>query len=112
MLRTYETMYITSTDVDKSVFESIHAKVTDFITKSGGEIFIDEDLGVKRLAYQIDKQKNGNYRYLAFTADANIIKDIEFQMKISEAIMRFVTVKVDDIANTDAVQKPNVRNLN
>ncbi|MEI6079432.1 MAG: 30S ribosomal protein S6 [bacterium] len=112
MLRTYETIYVTSPESSQENQDAIDAKLKGFITASGGEVGHEESWGVRNLSFPIKKQPKGKYSYLLYTADTNVIKDMEFYLKISEPVLTFLTVKVKDTADLENVVRPNVKDLN
>jgi small subunit ribosomal protein S6 len=111
MLRTYETIYVTNSETTQENLDAIDAKLKGFVTSSGGEIGHEENWGVRTLAFTVKKQVKGKYNYLLYTADTNVIRDIEFYLKISEPILTFLTVKVKDNADLASVIRPNVKDL-
>ena len=111
MLRTYETIYVTKIGTDDEGVNSINQKIKDIVEKSGGQSGVVEDWGVKDLAYKISKEFKGRYHYVNFTSDANVIKDLDFLLKINEAVLTSMTIKVSDIADLENVRRPNVKTL-
>ena len=111
MLRTYETVYVTNADLPQENIDAIDGKLKSFITNSGGEIGHEESWGVRNLSFSIKKQNKGKYTYLLYTAKPEIIKDLEFYLKISEPVLTFLTVKLFDKANLENALRPNVKDL-
>lgn len=112
MLRTYETIYVSSPDTNQELLEAIDAKIKGFITSSGGELGYQDDWGVRELSFPIKKHTKGKYNYLLYTAGSQAIKDLEFYLKISEHVLTFLTVKVSDNTDIDSVTKPEPKDLN
>jgi len=110
MLKTYETIYVAKNNTQDAELEAINQKIKDFAQKSGGELGVFDDWGTKDLAYKIGKEEKGRYAYLAYTADTAVIKDIDFFLKINEAVLTSLTVKVFDTADLENVRKPGFRN--
>ena len=111
MLRTYESVYVTTPEATEDKLAAVNSKIKEFITTSGGEIGTSESWGVRDLSYKSKKQKKGRYNYVSFTANPNIIKDLEFYLKISEEVLRFITVKLEEGSALDKIRKPDVKNL-
>ena len=112
MLRTYETIYVTNPESSPENLEAVDAKLKGFVTSSGGEVGHEETWGVRNLTFPLKKQAKGKYNYILYTAETNVIKDIEFYLKISESVLTFLTVKVKDTADLASVVRPDVKNLN
>ena len=111
MLRTYETIYVTNPESPQDNLDSIDAKLKGFITSSGGEVGYEESWGVRDLSFPIKKIAKGKYTYLTYTAKPEIIKDMEFYLKITEPVLTYLTVKVSDVPDLENVRKPNIKDL-
>lgn len=110
MLKTYETIYVAKNNTEEAELEKINQKIKDFAQKSGGEFGVFDNWGTKDLAYKIAKQDKGKYCYLSYTADTSVVKDIDFFLKINEAVLTSLTIKVFDTANLENVRKPSFKN--
>ncbi len=91
-MKNYEMMYIIpsqSTDEDK---ESMIALVNGMIEKDGGKIESVERIGNKKLAYEIDKKREGYYVLVNFTADASVPNKLGSLLSITNNIMRYIIV--------------------
>jgi len=73
-----------------STTEAIKAKI-----ETGATIDAFEVVGVRRLAYEINDQKDGYYLQFNFTSDSNFPKEIERVLKITEGVLRFLVVRVE-----------------
>jgi small subunit ribosomal protein S6 len=71
------------------------AKYRDFITAEGGEIVNEEDWGLRKLAYPIQKKTTGFYHLFEFKADSQFIAKLETQYRRDERILRFLTFVMD-----------------
>jgi len=74
-----------------STTDAIKAKL-----ESGATIDSMESLGMKRLAYEIEDQKDGFYLLFNFTSDADFPKEIERVLKITEGVLRFLVIRVEE----------------
>ncbi len=91
-MNNYEMMYIIpsqSTDEDK---ESMIALVNGMIEKDGGKIESVERIGIKKLAYEIEKKREGYYVLVNFTADAKVPNKLGSLLSITNNIMRYIIV--------------------
>jgi small subunit ribosomal protein S6 len=111
MLRTYETVFVTNPDASQETFDVIDSKLKGFIKSSGGELGHEETWGVRNLSFPIKKQDKGKYSYMLYSANPEIIKEMEFYLKISEPVLTFLTVKVKDTVDFENVPKPNSKDL-
>lgn len=98
MLNQYETVFIcTPVLSDPQVKETVN-KFKDIITNSGGEMVNDEDWGMKKLAYPIQKKSTGFYHLFEFKADPSSISKLEIEFRRDERVIRFMTVRLDKYA--------------
>ena len=91
-MNTYEMMYIIpsqSTDEEK---ESLIALVNGIIEKEGGKIDSVERIGNKKLAYEIEKKREGYYVLVNFTADVKVPNKLGALLSITSGIMRYIIV--------------------
>jgi len=92
----YESTFIISPRLSAKEVEEVTAKVLEVIETSKGVIKTVQQLGKKKLAYQIDKFYEGSYVYIEFDGNGLMIKTLENFFKFNDSIMRFVTVKAED----------------
>lgn len=91
----YESVIIIKPNLDEGEIEGIITEITDLINQNG-EVTKVEKMGVKKLAYEIQKNKEGYYIVIYFEADPSIISELERNYRINENIIKFITVKKDD----------------
>ena len=94
-LRHYETVFILTPVLSDSETKDAVTKFKDFITENGGEITNEENWGLKKLAYPIQKKKTGVYALFEFTGSSEIVAKIETEYKRDENILRFLTTVLD-----------------
>lgn len=71
-------------------------KVKELITRFGGEITNVDDWGKRKLAYEIDKQREGFYYFIHFNAETSLPAEIESRLRITETILRYLIVRLDE----------------
>jgi len=98
-LRYYETVFIARQDVTSSQVESMTQHYTSVIKEHGGEVTKTEFCGLRPLAYPIKKNKKGHYVLLNVAVKPEGLAEVERQMKISEDILRYLSVRVDALDN-------------
>ena len=95
MLKQYETVFIATPVLSDTQMKEAVAKYTGLITEAGGKIVCQEDWGLKKLAYPIQKKSTGFYQLIEYKAEGDVIADLETELKRDERVMRFLTVKLD-----------------
>jgi small subunit ribosomal protein S6 len=73
-------------------------KFKDLITGEGGAIVYEEDWGLRKLAYPIQKKTTGFYYLIEFKADATFIRKFETEYRRDERVIRFLTFAMDKFA--------------
>jgi small subunit ribosomal protein S6 len=94
--RTYEVMYIIDPDTEAEKIEKLNDAVGKLIEKEGGEIVRMDDIGMRDLAYPIQKKKEGHYVLFEVSGSGQEILELERRMRVNDMIMRYVTVRVDE----------------
>jgi small subunit ribosomal protein S6 len=95
MKNQYETVFIITPVLSDAQVKETVKKFKDFITKEGGEFVNEEDWGLRKLAYPIQKKSTGFYNLFEFKADPSMIRKLEVQFKREERIIRFLTFRMD-----------------
>jgi small subunit ribosomal protein S6 len=97
-VRTYELMYLLDPRVSDEEETSIGNDVKNLLTAKGGEIVREEKWGRRKLAYEIDKLKEGKYTllYLAGEPAELNIHEVEFRMRQNDNVLRYLTVRTDE----------------
>ena len=91
----YETMYILRPDIPEEEVESHVTKYRDLVTEAGAEVLDCQMRGKRRLAYPSARHKEGIYVQLAHNGDGQQVATLEKAMRISEDVIRYLTVKQD-----------------
>lgn len=94
----YETVFIVTPVLSEAQVKETVAKFKKIITDRDGEIYNEENWGLKKLAYPIVKKSSGFYVLFNFKVEGSAIAKLETEMKRDEAIIRFLTVKQDKYA--------------
>jgi small subunit ribosomal protein S6 len=95
MLNSYETVFILTPVLSDVQMKETVEKFRNMILESGGEIVNDENWGLRKLAYPIQKKSTGFYNLLEFKADPSFIAKLEVNYRRDERIIRFLTFKLD-----------------
>jgi small subunit ribosomal protein S6 len=90
--RTYETLYIIRPNLDEDAVDRVVASVEDHIKAAGGKIVSTEKKGRRRLAYELDKMRDGYYVLSIFEAKSESISALKRMLTLSEEIIRYLVV--------------------
>lgn len=93
-MNSYQLLFIIDVDTADEKKNEIVEKFSDLIVSLGGEINASEKWGNKRFAYPINYKREGYYVLIKFTAEANVLAEIDRQMKINENIVRQMITKI------------------
>ncbi len=91
----YETMYILRPDIPEEEVDSHLKKYNEILEKAGTEVLDSQMRGKRRLAYTIGKHKEGIYVQLSHKGDGQQVALLERAMRLSEDVIRYLTVKQD-----------------
>lgn len=91
-MRKYEVMYIVRTDLEEAQTTATIEKFQGIIS-NGGEITKHTVMGKRRLAYEINKFRDGLYVLVQFTATPEVVAELDRVMKISDEIIRYLIVR-------------------
>ncbi len=94
----YETVFIATPVLSEAQFKEAVTKFSNLITENGGEMINDEDWGLKKLAYPIQKKSTGFYHLFEFKADPSFIEKLELEYRRDERVIRFLTFRLDKYA--------------
>ena len=81
--------------LSEEVSKEAIAKFRSILTEGGAEIVHEDNWGLKKLAYPIDKKTTGFYHLIEFKAPGELISKLEVEYKRDERVMRFLTIKLD-----------------
>lgn len=95
MVNQYETVFIMTPVLSDDQMKEAVSKFHKLLTDKGAEIVFENNWGLRKLAYPIQKKSTGFYYLIEFKAEGEIIKDFEVAYKRDERILRFMTVKLD-----------------
>jgi len=98
MSKNYETVFILTPVLSDQQTKDAVEKYKTLITSQGGEIINLENMGLKQLAYPIQKKSNGFYVLIEFKSEPAFIKSLEVEYKRDERIIRFLTTSLDKFA--------------
>ncbi len=108
-MRHYETTYILRPNLGEEQFTEIIERTNNIISSDGGSVICLDRWGIKRLAYEIKKEVQGYYVYLNYAAPGKTVDEIERIFKIDDRMLRFLTIKLGDSMNAEAIEAEKQR---
>ena len=93
----YEGMYILSATLSDESRKKAFEKITNGITEKGGEIIKLHEQGRKKLAYEINRKREGYYYVLYFNAPTQIISELWKEYHLHEDLIRFMTMRTEKV---------------
>lgn len=97
MKRAYETMYILRPDMGEEMADQVITKYQGILKDNGVESIDTQHRGKRRLAYEIQKHKEGIYIQMNYEAEPAAVAAMERDMRFSEDIIRFLTMRQDEL---------------
>lgn len=89
----YETLFVVKPTLTEEEINAQITKVKDVLTKEGAELVATNDMGMRKLAYPVEKHARGYYTVLFYKAAGETIAELERNIKNNEDIIKFLTVK-------------------
>ena len=96
MQRTYEVMFIVRPDLQEEEIEKLTSTLESQAAAAGATVKSMERMGKRRLAYMVRKFNDGFYILLTVDADGKAIHEIERRLRVSEPVIKFISVRIDE----------------
>ena len=96
MNRIYENLFIVKPDATEEEVDHLVEQMSKHVTTAGGTVDKVDKWGKRRLAYRVDKHREGSYVLMQFTADASVVKEFERRLRVQDAVIKFLTVRIDE----------------
>lgn len=109
MMKNYETVFILTPVLSDVQMKEAVDKFKAVITDNGGTITNEENWGMRKLAYPIQKKSTGFYALLQFDVEPTVIATLETQFRRDERVLRFLTFRLDKYAFEYAEKRKNVK---
>ncbi|TJZ53675.1 30S ribosomal protein S6 [Sphingobacterium olei] len=94
-MQQYESVIILTPLLSEDAAKETIAKFKSILTEGGAEIIAEDNWGLRKLAYPIQKKSTGFYHLTEFKAPGELIKKLELEYKRDERVMRFLTISLD-----------------
>ncbi|HHY82222.1 MAG TPA: 30S ribosomal protein S6 [Clostridiales bacterium] len=92
----YESIYVIKPTVEEEAIKALVERFSTLIQQEGGQVDNVDEWGKRRLAYPIADFKEGYYVLMNFTAEPTVPQELERNYKITDDIIRFLTIRVDE----------------
>lgn len=106
-MQQYETVIILTPLLSVEAAKEVVTKFTKLLSDNGAEIIQEDNWGLKKLAYPIEKKTTGYYHLTEFRAPGEIINKLEIEYRRDERIMRFLTIALNKHATVYNERKRN-----
>ena len=107
MMNQYETVFILTPVLSDVQMKETVEKFKNLLIANGAEIVNEENWGLKKMAYAIEKKSTGFYSLLEFKAEPTVVEKLEIGFRRDERVIRFITVKLDKFAAQYAEKRRN-----
>ena len=109
IMNKYETVFILTPVLSDVQMKEAVEKFKAVLTQEGAEIINEENWGLKKLAYPIQKKSTGFYQLIEFNAEPSVIAKLEINFRRDERVIRFLTFKMDKYAAEYAAKRRNIK---
>ena len=109
--RMYETIFISPPSLSEEAVEKVIGEVQDTLSSRGAEVIRIEKWGRKRLAYPIRKHDEGWYVLMHVKGSGDALQEVERRMRISENVIKYLTVRLDDVSGAVAASEQRIVRL-
>jgi len=103
----YESVFIIHPSTSDDDVNAIIERVREIIAKPGGNVVHVETWGRKKLAYEVKKQRKGNYVLLNYEGGSGVVQELERNFRLMDSVLKFMTIKVDPRIGLPRPQPPS-----
>jgi len=96
MTRIYENLFIVKPDATEEELDHLVEQMSKSITSGGGTVDKVDKWGKRRLAYRVEKHREGNYVLMQFTAEPAAVREFERRLRVQDSVIKFITVRIDE----------------
>jgi small subunit ribosomal protein S6 len=94
-MRIYEELFIVKPDAPEEEVDAFVEQLKTQLTSAGATVDKVEKWGKRRLAYRVDKYREGSYVLFQFTAAPETVKEFERRLRVADTVLKFITVRID-----------------
>ncbi len=96
MTRIYEELFIVKPDAPDEEVDAFVETLKTQLTTAGATVDKVDKWGKRRLAYRVDKYREGTYVLFQFSGEPNVVKELERRLRVSDVVLKFLTVRIDE----------------
>ncbi len=108
-MNNYETVFILTPVLSEAQMKEAVEKFKTLLVEEGSEIVNEENWGLKKLEYPIEKKTTGFYNLIEFKANPDVVAKLETQFRRSDQVLRFLVVKQDKFFAQYAEKRRNLK---
>jgi small subunit ribosomal protein S6 len=95
-MRVYEELFIIKPDTPEEEVDGLVEQIQQVISNGKGTVDKTDKWGNRKLAYRIQKYGEGIYVLIQFTSSPDLVKEVERRMRVSDQVIKFITVRIDE----------------
>jgi small subunit ribosomal protein S6 len=95
-MRIYENLFIVKPDATEEEIDHLVEQMSKNVSTAGGTVDKVEKWGKRRLAYRVEKHREGHYVLMQFTADSQTVREFERRLRVQDQVIKFLTVRIDE----------------
>jgi small subunit ribosomal protein S6 len=95
-MRIYEELFIVKPDAPEEEVDQFVEQLRTQLTTAGATVDKVEKWGKRRLAYKVDKYREGTYVLFQFSSGPEVVKELERRLRVSDSVLKFLTVRIDE----------------
>lgn len=103
-MRHYETLFIVTPDSSEEDLKAVATKIKGVVSGMNGIVASYDEQGKKKLAYSVKKQNKGYYVLMDYVGSADIVSEIERNMRLDDRVLKYLTVKLADQVDPESIE--------
>jgi len=103
-MRHYETLFIVNPDSSEEELKAVATKIKGVVSGMNGIVTSYDEQGKKKLAYSVKKQNKGYYVLMDYVGSADIVSELERNMRLDDRVLKYLTVKLADQVDPESIE--------
>jgi small subunit ribosomal protein S6 len=95
-MRIYENLFIVKPDAPDEEVAQFIEQMRGVVTNAGGTVDKVDNWGKRRLAYKVEKYREGGYVLFQFTSGPETVKEFERRLRVADTVLKYLTVRIDE----------------